>query len=242
VANQIKQYAKSPLLVSARTIPPNAENDPKVRLTYPEIAEVYPETRTVRFQDGSEETNVDSLVFCTGYLYSFPFLSTLNPPLVTNGLRLENIFEYMLYAPRPSLAVLAMPIKIIPFPIAESQSAVVARLFSGRLEVPSEDVMRGWEGKTLKEMGDGAKFHSLTSPKDWYYMNMLLDWAEKADPKDGAGKSPRKWGTWEGWATKNFLQIRQAFMQKGKGRDKIKSLEELDLNLEDDPPVDKHRL
>lgn len=66
----------------------------------------------IHLKDGRALSNIDRVLFCTGYLYSFPYLdqSTLprQSPLVTNGERLHNLYEHLFYIPDPTLAVLAM--------------------------------------------------------------------------------------------------------------------------------------
>ena len=77
---------------------------------------------------------------------------------------------------------MALPQKVIPFPIAEAQAAVVARLYSGRLELPSQEAMKEWERETLKrKAGVPRRFHVLPFPEDGQYINRLLDWAAEAD-------------------------------------------------------------
>ena len=51
--------------------------------------------------------------------------------------------------------------KIIPFPLAEAQSAVIARVWSGRLTLPSPRAMAEWERKTLDNTGGGRDLHLL---------------------------------------------------------------------------------
>lgn len=67
---------------------------------------------TIEFNDGNTLRDVDRILFCTGYLYSFAFLDQstldLDRPLVTDGERLRSLYEHLFYIPDPTLAVLAM--------------------------------------------------------------------------------------------------------------------------------------
>lgn len=109
-------------------------------------------------------------------------LSTLKPPPITDGARVEHTYEHLVYAPHPSLSFVTLPQKVIPFPVSEAQAAVVARLYSGRLNIPSLEVMEKWEQETEKRRGDiRRKFHFLPFPEDGEYINRLLDWAAEAD-------------------------------------------------------------
>ena len=132
----------------------------------------------------STEKNVDAIVYCTGYLYSFPFLSSLDPPLITDGSHVENLYQHVLYRPDPTLAFPVLNQRVIPFPMAEAQAAVMARVWSGRLQLPSEEEMASWESETKDETERGRDFHLLQFPKDADYLNMLHDWASSVDDND----------------------------------------------------------
>lgn len=49
------------------------EDRPEVKMV-PEISEFIPSTRSVVYADGTMDHDVDVVIFCTGYFYSFPFL------------------------------------------------------------------------------------------------------------------------------------------------------------------------
>lgn len=74
---------------------------------------------------------------------------------------------------------MSIPKNIVPFPFSESQSAVVARVFSGRLHLPSIDGMN----KSLVEPYEGI--HTLTFPKDVDYCNDLQDWIDTTKTNKG---------------------------------------------------------
>jgi len=76
-------------------------------------------------EDRGEEriTDIDAIIFCTGYLYTYPFLSSLSsssssssPPLITNGRRVHNLARHFLHTSHPTLVFPGLPIKVIPFP------------------------------------------------------------------------------------------------------------------------------
>jgi hypothetical protein len=203
----------------------------------PQITHFNPEDKTIVFSNGRVEKDVDHILFCTGYLYAMPFLSTVSPNPIGNGARVEHTYQHLFYAPHPTLSFLVLPQKIIPFPLSEAQSAVVVRVCSGRLGLPSEQEMEKWEASVIDEQGDGGDFHTLKFPKDANYINMLYDWALSAEPHGdlehaGRGKLPRRWGEWEFWARENFPAIRKAFMQKGEDRKHVYTLDILGFDFE----------
>lgn len=58
----------------------------------------------------------------------------------------------------------------------------MARVWSGRLDLPSREEMVKWENETVKEKGEGKKWLWLKPPADGVYLNMLADWADSARP------------------------------------------------------------
>ena len=190
----------------------------------------------MRFADGSEEHDIDAVVFATGYFYNLPFLQSVEPKLITTGERVNHTYHHILYAPRPTLSFLALNQRVIPFPIAECQAAVLARVYSGRLDLPPLSEMRAWEA-SAEEQGAGRNFHLLPFPKDGNYINAMSKWALSAPARDGLenegkGKTPPVWGPWEFWCREHFPKIRQAFGARGEERSKIRSVAELGFEFE----------
>ncbi|ODQ64205.1 hypothetical protein NADFUDRAFT_52538 [Nadsonia fulvescens var. elongata DSM 6958] len=108
---------------------------------------------TVHFYDGSVLTNMDYIIYCTGYLYSFPFLDQFNSDckgnpdscstycVVTTNRRINCLYKQIFYLPHSSLTFLVMNKFVVPFPMAESQAALVARVYSARAHLPVEPQM-----------------------------------------------------------------------------------------------------
>ncbi|NWR46164.1 FMO1 monooxygenase, partial [Regulus satrapa] len=103
---------------------------------------------SVLFHNCSEEEPIDIVVFCTGYIVSFPFLEE-------SIVRVENkhasLYKYVFptHLQKPTLAVLGL---IKPFgaimPVAEMQARWVSRVFKGRetnvsLPVPQNAAQTG---------------------------------------------------------------------------------------------------
>ncbi|RYP42386.1 hypothetical protein DL767_000308 [Monosporascus sp. MG133] len=120
-----------------------------------------PEEDAEEGEEGRVETGIDRVLFCTGYLYTFPFLRSLmmgdgdgdsqhprqqqeEQPLVTDGRRVHGLARHLLHAAHPTLAFPGLPIKVIPFPLVEAQMAVVARLWSNRLPRPPRAELERW--------------------------------------------------------------------------------------------------
>ena len=254
ISAQIAAFCKLPLLQSTKSASFTHLDESTKKLEKPEIVEYMPSGHQVRFADGSIEPDVDAVVYCTGYFYSFPFLSSLDPPVVETGEYVQNTYQHVFYRPHPTLAFLTLNQKIIPFPLAEAQSAVIARVWSGRLSLPSEPEMEEWEHTTLEETGGGRNFHVLKFPKDADYINMMADWAMTAHDKPNVcrelhkrrmsnsaadharerrmfagsvGKEPPRWGEEEYWARERFPAIKKAFQSFGEDRHSKRTLEDV---------------
>ncbi|KAL2220253.1 hypothetical protein M432DRAFT_561066 [Thermoascus aurantiacus ATCC 26904] len=240
IGAQISEVCEGPLLCSSRSesyLSPGPATD---SVECPEIVEfLSPSTheRGVRFADGRIEENIDAILFCTGYLYSYPFLSSLDPPVVQDGTRTLNVYQHIFYIDRPTIVFPALAQKVIPFPISENQAAVFARVWSGRLSLPSKAEMRAWEDSMVAEKGAGKAFHVLPFPRDADYLNFLYDWAAKAKPQPGLenagrGKLGVWWGEKERWMRAHFPEIKKAFLNKGEQRHSIRTLEEIGFDFE----------
>lgn len=243
IGNQINTVSKGKLLVSQRTksyLMSNNDPDTSDRIDYPEIVEFLSPTehdRAIRFADGRIETEIDSIVFCTGYLYSFPFLSSLDPPVITDGRRTLNTYQHLFYIYDTSLVFPVLPQRVIPFQLSENQAAVFARVWSGRLRLPPVPEMKAWEDATAIEKGNGTSFHLLPFPLDANYMNLLHEWAAKAEPRsglinDGNGKQGNYWGGYERWIRSLFPEIRKTFVDMKEERHGITNLKQLGYDFD----------
>ncbi|KAF2192070.1 FAD/NAD(P)-binding domain-containing protein [Zopfia rhizophila CBS 207.26] len=238
ISSQIATVSQHPLLWSIKSTSMfQPMSDPR-KLDLPPISKFHISNRAVEFEDGTIERDIDAVVFATGYFYSLPFLKDVKPDLIADGSHVQHTYQHLFYTPRPTLSFLALPQRIIPFPVSEAQSAVLARVFSGRLSLPPLHEMRKWEEKVIEKMGAGRNFHLLPFPKDGNYINELSNWALTAPPREGLenegkGKLAPVWGEWEFWCRENFPRIRGAFGAKGEERHNIRTLEELGFVYED---------
>jgi cation diffusion facilitator CzcD-associated flavoprotein CzcO len=225
IGTQISKVCRKPLLNSVRqSSGPNPGEDKE---EVPVISEYMVDVRGVKFEDGRIEENVDAIVYCTGYFYSYPFLESLSPPIITTGRRAVGLYQQVFNIRYHTLAFTALAQKVIPFPISEVQCAAIAKVWSNKLDLPSVDEMHLWERKRVKEYGDGTSFHYLGYPKDAEYLNELHDWVKGA--KGGFSKEPAYWDAEQKWVRSIFSEIRKKFHEDGE---KAKTLKELGFEYE----------
>ena len=223
IGSQVMAVCKKPLLNSVQTSALiKLGGGDKVEV--PPIAEYLPDERSVRFGDGRIEMDIDAIIYCTGYLYSYPFLKSLEPPLVTTGRRVIGLYKQLFHIGHPTLAFTALSQKVIPFPLSEAQAAVISKVWSNKLLLPSVQEMEAWEKQTVEERGDNTNFHVLAYPQDANYINELHDWAGTAE--DGFAKEPPYWDEKQRKTRSIFVEIKKRFVENGS---KARSMEELGL-------------
>lgn len=237
VSVQLSSVAKLPVFVSEKEKPnPGQLVEEKAwAANVPEIVEFLPEQRGVRFANGRVENDIDAVIFCTGFHYSYPFLQSLNPPIVVpSGSHAAHLWEHILYTADPTLGFLSIPQRVVPFPIAEAQSAVIARIWSGRLAAPSRQEMDAWVENEHKLRGEGKAIHLMVFPTDVDYINRLYDYCTTATKapelgleNDGEGKKPPYWGLDKRWVRERVPKIKIASRALGERRHEIKTLEDL---------------
>ncbi|KAI2784599.1 FAD/NAD(P)-binding domain-containing protein [Daldinia loculata] len=237
IAAQIQRVCKTPLIISAQTAaPPETLEHIGNPVQVGQIKRFLIEERGVEFfpldedeDDSAEkkekgetkiETDIDAILFCTGYLYTFPFLPDV--PLVTNGRQVHGLAKHLLHITHPTLAFPGLPIKVIPFPLTESQGAVLARLWSNTLPLPPTPILEQW----AREDGEGTsegKYHVFPKGGDGRYINGLYEWLEKESLGE-KGKEPPHWDAEMLWQRGIYAEAKMQFEKTGK---KAKTLEEL---------------
>ncbi|KAH9215946.1 flavin dependent monooxygenase-like protein [Leptodontidium sp. 2 PMI_412] len=228
IGNQITAVCRKPLLNSING--PSTFQLPVDGVTkeeVPKIIEYIIEGRAVKFEDGRVEKDIDAIIYATGYLYSFPFLKSLDPPLVTTGRRTIGLWQQIFHIGHPTLAFSALGQKIIPFPLSEAQGAAMAKVWSNNLSLLSVEEMEAWEKSKVDELGDGTPFHVLGYPKDAAYINYLHDWVKEAS--NGFSKNPPFWDERLCWLREIYVDIKNKFADTGM---KATSLEELGFDFD----------
>lgn len=171
--------------------------------------------------------DVDVVVYCTGYQFNFPFViksladqTRLFPP----GFRVADLYEHMFYIPKPTLAFVGLPKMTATFIVAEAQSAVIARVFSGRLHLPEQAEMRNWNLQYFLRhrmmLRSDANYHTLSTRdgEDKDYVNALQRWAAQRGITHNIGKPPPYWCNCLDSAKASLRELRQAFRQRGDRR------------------------
>ncbi|KAG6526731.1 hypothetical protein ZIOFF_016732 [Zingiber officinale] len=115
------------------------------------------EDGTVVFADGSSVV-ADSILYCTGYSYSFPFLDTKGIIHVDEK-KIGPLYEYTFAPLSPSLSFVGIPNMFATCRFLESQARRIAQVLSGKRKLPSADNMMKAieEVQRLKELEEPPK-------------------------------------------------------------------------------------
>lgn len=192
----------------------------------PPIAEFLVEEKGVRLEDGRVEKDIDAVVFCTGFLFAFPFLQSFNTPLLSDGRRVHGLYKDFLHIKHPTLVFPGLAIKVIPFPFSESQAAIYARLWANALPLPSEKEMTEWEKRAAEQRG--PSFHVYPKKGDVEYLREMHAWAAKAT----GGKEPPLWTDEQVWQREIYAQAKLQFEKTGRT---AKTLAELGFHYKPQP-------
>ncbi|KAH3680386.1 hypothetical protein WICMUC_000317 [Wickerhamomyces mucosus] len=181
-----------------------------------------PETKTVYFKDGQSLTDVDSIIFATGYLKSIPFIK--NEKLITDGAKVHGLYRHLVYYHNPTLAVIGVPRFVLPTRLSETQGCWLSKLWSGRLSLPSFEEMESYNHGLE---GDERQHHDLKYPKDVDYSNILNEEAKKV--KGEYGHFAVHWDEEQRRVRSNIKYIKEGYIKYQKETGKLaQNLEELE--------------
>lgn len=143
-------------------------------------------------ENGEELSDIHSVILCTGYITSYPFLGHLhadNIPanqaddsiLVTaEGDMVHNLHKDIFYIQDPSLIFVGAPYHIATFSLFDFQAQVVARVLSGKATLPSREQMREEYRERVRAKGLGRDFHSLRGEgEEQAYVAELVEWMNR---------------------------------------------------------------
>ncbi|SCV00005.1 LAME_0G06920g1_1 [Lachancea meyersii CBS 8951] len=130
------------------------------------------ENRTVELQNGELLHDIDCIVWATGYMYHIPFLGSYQDEILGTQharnpvSRLHGLWRQIVFSEDPTLAFSLLCKNVVPFPVAESQACLIAKIFCGAVDVPLMD-------SSARAMGNGKDYHSLVMPRDIEYCRDL---------------------------------------------------------------------
>ena len=133
---------------------------------------------TVHFDDG-QQRKVDAILLCTGYEFSFPFLSESCSIEVCNN-RVTHLYKHIFNTKYPTLSFIGLCLKVCPFPLFSLQAQYIAAVLSGKKKLPSEKDMNDEEEKDFQEKlssGLDKKYAHKLGDSQWEYDKTIAELA-----------------------------------------------------------------
>jgi hypothetical protein len=142
------------------------------------IQEYDSSTGAIRFEDGTELTDIDVIIYCTGYKLSYPFWNAHangGPLFDYAENRLLQSYQHTFSRAFPqTLGIVGFP-RVLNFRSFEYQAVALARLYSGRNAVPLPPLatQEKWEKERLELVKkERRKFHDIKwesgKTMDWF--------------------------------------------------------------------------
>lgn len=127
------------------------------------------------FVDGSFEP-LDDVVYCTGYQFTFPFLSD-ECSILCEGNYVRPLFKQCLNINHPSMAMIGLPFYTCPFQLFDIQLRFCLTFMTGRKVLPSKEDMLNDTDAVMKERWQGEvpkrkAAHGLGSYQKEYFRSL----------------------------------------------------------------------
>ncbi|XP_012283263.1 flavin-containing monooxygenase FMO GS-OX-like 4 [Orussus abietinus] len=127
------------------------------------------ENNVFTFKDGVT-TTADVFMYCTGYLFRFPFLDDSCQIQVDDNY-VSPLYKHLVNIEHPTMCIVGIPSSVVPFPLFHMQVKYFLALLQGRVELPSKsDMLVDAALKTPMK----RHAHRLAN-KQWEYNDSLAD-------------------------------------------------------------------
>ncbi|CAG9813293.1 unnamed protein product [Phaedon cochleariae] len=152
IAAKVLAVAKK-VILCRRT--PNSDIGLKIAdgiIIKPEIDEIF--EKSVKFIDATEE-EIDDIILCTGYRFSFPFL-TPECGVEVEDYYVKYLYKHTINVEHPTMAFLGMPKNIPLFPFFCLQARFYLAFLRGNLKVTKEEMRQDVE-KYMEDCKESGK-------------------------------------------------------------------------------------
>lgn len=131
------------------------------------------------FRDGSSAI-VDSFIYCTGYKFTYPFMSP-KVEVCTDDNHVEPIYKHLVHMDYTNLFFMGLPGLVIPFPMFHIQAQYLLGVLEGRIKLPSPEQMRKeYEAEKKALLDQGIPLRHIIKLKDrqWAYYDEIAEAAK----------------------------------------------------------------
>ena len=140
----------------------------KMNYTFPDNFEIkneidFIEKNIIFFKDGTSK-KFDCIIFCTGYIFNFPFLEN-DLKLKSDNLYVpKNLYKGMVFFDNPKLFYIGMQNQFFTFPLFEAQAYFIRNCILNKIQIPEKKKMieeyQMWENEEneAKKTNDSERF------------------------------------------------------------------------------------
>ncbi|XP_014663157.1 PREDICTED: flavin-containing monooxygenase FMO GS-OX-like 2 [Priapulus caudatus] len=100
---------------------------------------------------GGARRRADVVLFCTGYEYTYPFLSSACGVVVEEKTRVTPMFKHCINIQHPSMFLIGLPTNVVPLIIFHYQVLFALAVLEGTVKLPTKDQMLAEEEAELKK-------------------------------------------------------------------------------------------
>ncbi|KAK3335626.1 hypothetical protein B0T19DRAFT_407004 [Cercophora scortea] len=166
VTAELVSTAQLPVYQSRRSASRWDGDSPPPGIAWKPVIKEFQLDGRIVFEDGTHLDDVDTVIYCTGYLPSFPYWNTQangRPLYDYKAGRLLKGYWHTFFQDFQTLAVVGFP-RTLTFRSFEYQAIALARLWSGRntLPLPPVEEQEKWERERVEKIErEGGKFHDI---------------------------------------------------------------------------------
>ncbi|XP_013404525.1 flavin-containing monooxygenase FMO GS-OX-like 4 [Lingula anatina] len=124
-----------------------------------------------------QKLEFDVLLLCTGYHYSFPFLSANCHVNIDDG-RVTPLYKHIVHTEFPTLFFIGICTKLCPFPQFHNTVKFILATLDGTFQLPPKEDMMAEEQREFEwrlKKGYAHRHAHLMGPLQWDYFNELAD-------------------------------------------------------------------
>ena len=166
LAREVAQYAKY-VYLSDTTAPSKPLT--KYNVTWvPKTTHVLEDGR-ICFHDCDEPVHFDTIIFCTGYDYEFPFVNDhSNLEIDAESRRVSPLYEQLWHAGSPNVAFLGLPHSVLPFPLFELQAEALLQQWVTKWTLPDATTLMTLAKSAASSGGEGKSNGRV--PEDTHFL------------------------------------------------------------------------
>ncbi|ORY23681.1 hypothetical protein BCR39DRAFT_566786 [Naematelia encephala] len=154
----------------------------------------------IELLNGTFISGIDQLIFGTGFRYAFPFLPQYHnssasrdqpvdseqQPIVTDGSHVRSLYLDIFYIDQPTVAFLGQNVGIQTFSYGKYAGAAIARVWSGKAQIPSSAAQWRHFWNTVEERGGLKKgFQWLNAEANDKCLRFFVAWLNADAARNG---------------------------------------------------------